>query len=199
MRGLLSLMMPLALILFAGPASAGLIEFDEVPVGTFVSSEYVGDGVYFWQWGTSADTATWGNGNIVSPSLQVYEVSDDTLGLQFVQPGNSSVQGWVDGTTLSFDIWDTNNGSTNVYYYDENGILVGTVMGLGSSNPVTLNGPADNVGWIYFQDDGDGHVIDNISFGQVNFPSEQVPEPGTIALLGAGLLTVGMLRRRKQA
>lgn len=193
MRLMLSLIV-LVFLLFAAPASAGLITFGEVPVGTVVSSEYVGDGVYFWQWTTTSVTANWNSGNIVQPALAVY--GPGNLGLQFVQPGNSSAQGWVDSGSINFDIWDTNAGSTNVYFYDENGVLIPalTILGLGSSNPVNISVAAGyNVGWIYFQDDGDGHVIDNIAFGEVM----SIPEPATFALLGAGLLAVGLLRRRK--
>ena len=186
--------MLLALVLFAGPASAGLITFGEVPVGTAVTTEYVGDGVYFWQWTTTATTANWNSGSIVQPSLAVYGPGD--FYLQFVQPGDQNIQGWVDSGSINFDIWDTNSGSTNVYFYDDTGALIPalTILGLGSSNPVNISVAGGyNIGWIAFSDDGDGHVIDNIAFGEVM----SIPEPATFALLGAGLLAVGLLRRRK--
>jgi|GEM_PF-7079868 hypothetical protein len=112
----------------------------------------------------------------------------------FVSPSDPSVNGWVNGASISFDLWDTNatpSPRVTVNAYDMNAVLLGT-FNLTSEYVNAANPFSGNVHSLVFVDDGgDGHVIDNLSFGDITV----VPEPGTFVLLGAGLMVVSLARR----
>jgi PEP-CTERM motif len=94
-------------------------------------------------------------------------------------------------------------GSTGITAFARNGSLLGTVVNTGTGieflGLVTPDGTAQIAG-VFLDLVGNepaGFAIDNLRFGiagQVTVPS--VPEPGTLALLGAGLAGIGIWRRK---
>jgi hypothetical protein len=98
-------------------------------------------------------------------------------------------------------------GSTGITAFDINGVILGTVVNAGTGieflGLVTDTGE-NLIGGVFLDLVGTepaGFAIDNLRFGtgdQVR-PPNSVPEPGTLALLGIGLLGMGMARRKKKA
>ncbi len=193
----------LLFLLVAYPASAGLITFGEVPLGTSVDTEYGSVGVLFAptnSGGGSAPTfVTVNSPPIASPGSGTYAAfntlpvfgSADTLIMDFVDPSNNSIPGWVAGSGLSFVLWDTES-SVSFWTYDVFGGLIGSGS-LVTNVPVSFSGFSGDVHRVVFSDTGgDGFVIDQIGYGDIT----AIPEPATFGLLGAGLLAIGLLRRR---
>ena len=104
--------------------------------------------------------------------------------------------------------WDFNDGIIRLQF-DAQNFLSGYWLGSNSAwtNQITVEGvslSASNVTMASPVAFIDGYRLDitgssNVGYqyviGTQNFLTEQVPEPGTWALMGAGLLAVGWLRR----
>jgi len=190
-------------LLVAYPASAGLITFGEVPLGTSVDTEYGSVGVLFAPTNSGGSTSptfvTLNSPSIASPGSGTYAAfntlpvfgSADTLIMDFVDPSNNSIPGWVAGSGLSFVLWDTES-SVNFWTYDVNGNPLGGGS-LATNVPTSFGSFSGDVHRVVFSDSGgDGLVIDQIGYGAIT----AIPEPATFGLLGAGLLAIGLLRRR---
>lgn len=107
---------------------------------------------------------------------------------------------YAQGNTISLDVWDTNpTPSPRVILtaFDDLGNVaevINFVPGSGDSETVTFT-TTSLISRIELLDNGgDGHVIDNL---QYQLQNTGVPEPGSVALVGGGLLLAGLLRRRK--
>lgn len=107
---------------------------------------------------------------------------------------------YAQGNTISLDVWDTNpTPSPRVVLtaFDDLGNVaevINFVPGVGDSGTVTFS-TTSLISRIELLDNGgDGHVIDNLQFQLENTAA---PEPGSVALVGGGLLLAGLLRRRK--
>lgn len=96
-----------------------------------------------------------------------------SIGFYMTDPNDMGGRLTVGGVTFTFDdIFGSAQPDGSVYYislYDEAGL--GDIV-------------------FYTNDESDGYGIDNVTVGRV-------PEPGTLALLGLGLVGVGLSRRRK--
>jgi hypothetical protein len=108
-------------------------------------------------------------------------------------------QAWVFGNTLHIQL-------TTPYAYDPaNGNLLMDVVGSGVSLPggstfFDVNSTAGYFTRVYCNagvNCGDNGIVDTAGFGLVTGFSSAIPEPGTLLMLGTGLLgAVGVLRRR---
>lgn len=98
----------------------------------------------------------------------------NAIGFYMTDPNDVDGRMSVGGVDFSFaDIFGHSNGNGEVYF-----ISLYDAAGLGD---IVFYANSDTV---------DGYGIDSVTIGQV-------PEPGTLALLGLGLAGLGMTRRRK--
>ncbi len=233
-----------ALILTGSPVSAAVITFETgvapgygpggpAPLGEIVANQYLSSGVVFTtstDGGGLADLVAFASnssyginpgylgGNFLTATTIPAWGSPGTVTVQFVQPGNASVQGWVNGSAanpLSFYVRDDNGASNpaisvQFIFYDVYGQQIGPTGNLANSGLmantfsfIDLTG----VNRIVFTDMGpDGFVLDTLSFGTVYSDQlaaissvEAVPEPGTLGLLGAGWPARGRVSPRRRA
>jgi hypothetical protein len=175
-------------------AGAALIKFDTTPPqGDPVSDYYkISDGVYFtpgfsgnfptatmdiWSFDSGA---TFVAVPVLTDALPLTGGSGDFY-MHFVNPV----------TSVSFDsgMWDGLNG--NVDIYDPSNNLLGSFPNAGL-DVYHFDFGSNVIGMIYFDSSGDenGASITNLSFTPVS-----VPEPGTLLLLGCGLVGLGSFRK----
>lgn len=194
------------LALMSVPAAAGVITFNELGLGvgdilttqlgslgvifsTSLGTTAIGDSTDYPPPGASTITGQY----VILGSTDVL-VTPAILSVFFVDPSNPVVPRIVDGSTIFIDLWDTESNVT-VHAYDDGGSLLGTVT-LNTLFANAMGGFTGDVHRLDFVDDGaDGFVLDNLVFGDIT----PVPEPGTLALMGLGLLAVAFGLRRKRA
>lgn len=81
------------------------------------------------------------------------------------------------------------------------GFLYTSVLRQFAINTSWLSGSTDSVSLVYADTDGEGYAIDfsSLSISTRETPPETVPEPGTLAILGLGLMGIVITRRKYQA
>ncbi len=114
------------------------------------------------------------------------------LGLVGISGGSANQYGSIGTFSLSSSLWNTWNE-----------IAIGFKFGTGNKPDewfVYLLDPKVTSGWWNFDNVFDrGGGLSHVQLYARNSPTSSVPEPGPLALLGIGLLGLGLARRRKQA
>jgi hypothetical protein len=90
--------------------------------------------------------------------------------------------------SLKFDWWTIGTNRLTLDTYASDGTLLGTYSNTGSGTQ-TMYGA---ISYFTYHDDGGYVQVANMSYDST------IPEPGTLALLGIGLLGAGLYRRRKK-
>jgi hypothetical protein len=100
----------------------------------------------------------------------------NAMGFYMTDPNDAGGRFSIGGVDFDFnDIFETALGSGKIFY-----ISIFDAAGLGGVS-------------IFSNDPDDGYGLDNVTVGSV-----AVPEPGTLALLGLGVLALILARKRKQ-
>jgi hypothetical protein len=193
------IMMCAMVIAVAGLASAApttLITFDEFPVGTIITNQYVGLGVVFLPGdvtGRQPQIAT-----DIMPDSPILRPTGEPDFYEY--QGDFSMQFTTPVLEVQFDSgnWDgIGTGTIDVYDSTMNPLasLTNTVAGV---EVISISGVGP-ISYVYFNSIGDaaGADIDNLGFSISDFNPIPIPAPGAIVLGGIGLGLIGWLRRRR--
>jgi hypothetical protein len=89
--------------------------------------------------------------------------------------------------SVGFDWWTIDDNEFTVQAFASNGALLGGFSGLGSGSDMIV---ADDISYLEFHNGGGFVQISNLSYDR-----SVIPEPGTVALFGLGMLGAGIIRR----
>lgn len=204
-------------LLLAAPAFSGLITFNEVgltagfgpdptfpgsPKGSIVTSQFgpavtfstaPSSTVAYVSSFTQVPSGPSASGNfLVVNSVPFSTPPAGTLTITF--------NGWVLASSLSVYLKDSEwaTASTSVDLKNSGGSILQSWT-LGQLEETHLFTGSGQVHSMVFTDIGsDGFALDTLSYGTIT-SDQVVPEPATMGLLGAGLVAIGLLRRRRRA
>lgn len=219
-----TLVMTLLTFFLIGEASShatpALIDFDERAAGRAGADVYGSKGVYLWSADSTFQSGTIGsitdsflvlscpcapsppNIALGSQAGRITPFFHNLLG-QFVLPGSSSPQRQASTDFVSFDIVGTvaggNDPWTVVIFGGDNGEIFDEVNNhrlqvvTGTDNAtVTFSQQTEGIAGFVLLTSSRYEGIDNL-----RFDTPQLPEPASIALLGIGITTLGILRLRR--
>ena len=149
-------------------------------------------GISFGQVGSGTpDMVVLGAGFLGNPSTVIGpNTFQDNLDVMFMVAGGANAIGLDILNVLGF------SGDLIIDVFGTGGLIASTTLTFTGGDTQFWGILADEaITQVLFNDMGNGfgELIDNVAFGSVS-----VPEPGTLALLGLGLIGMGLTRRRKK-
>ena len=197
------------------PVLANLIDFDShastgqnfgtPPAAAVVTNDYASLGVVFGRDGLSAGVTVVANPSAFSQpngacgldaaGITVAYCTGDIY-FNFVDPGDGVTPATTNAITFVIGDAGGDLDSWIIHVYAANDVLL-TARSVASSSNISqsFNYPSMERVWVQWTaTTGAGYLLDDLEFA---VPTVNVPEPGTFALLGIGLVGLAALSRRK--
>jgi hypothetical protein len=196
------------------PANAVVIDFNSLTIGNVVTNQFTNLGAFFAPSGANpaevvdiTGDATIGGPNLTgllagTQGLRIINspAFDDSVIITFVDPADQVSEAFVTSVSFTYISDSTLNGAIRAF--DAGGTLLDQALSAVGTQPnnqafETLTVGASDIRRIEIDGFADV-IIDTLTFDNPQLVIN-VPEPGTLAVLGLGLVGLGFARRRRAA